>query len=427
MAKAPVAGYAKTRLAELVGREAAAELAAASLLDTLDAVEEVTAIQQRLLGLSGNISRAARAAAITGRLSEWTVFPQQGTDFGARLAHAHRVAAKAARSPVLQIGTDTPQVTGPLLGPIANLVRGDAASAALGPADDGGWWALGVARPELAEGLRNVAMSTPDTGRATVDALVSRGAHVTLVHQLRDVDTQADAELVAREVPHTRFAAMWRSLGHRPRTAIELFDVALDGAPCVVHGGADGPDVAPTDKWRGTCDSVDSLVLDRCYGATLDVGCGPGRLAGKLASRGLPCLGVDLAAGTVTRAQARGADAVRRDVFSPLPGEGSWETVLLADGNIGIGGDPARLLRRAHSLLRPNGRVLVEVARPGTELRVQRLELEVAGQLSQSFRWATLGPEALADIAQTVSLRLLAVVTRGDRWYAELRAVDLAP
>ena len=62
----------------------------------------------------------------------------------------------------------------------------------------------------------------------------------------------------------------------------------------------------------------------------------------------------------------RGVPALRRDVFDRVPGEGRWHTVLLADGNIGIGGDPVRLLQRVRTLLATGGRVVVELGAPGT-------------------------------------------------------------
>jgi hypothetical protein len=94
--------------------------------------------------------------------------------------------------------------------------------------------------------------------------------------------------------------------------------------------------------------------------------------------------------------------------------------VLLADGNIGIGGDPVRLLRRVRDLLAPGGRAVVEVAAPGTGASTHRLQIEVAGRLSLPFRWAVVGPEALALLAGAASLRMLSVAAYGERWYAQL-------
>ena len=99
-------------------------------------------------------------------------------------------------------------------------------------------------------------------------------------------------------------------------------------------------------------------MLAHCVGPTLDVGCGPGRMSAHLAGRGRCVLGIDVVREAVDQTRARGVSALLRDVFAPLPGEGRWDTALLADGNIGIGGDPVALLRRvAHAARagRPRG------------------------------------------------------------------------
>ena len=89
-------------------------------------------------------------------------------------------------------------------------------------------------------------------------------------------------------------------------------------------------------------------------------------------------------------------------VFDQVPGAGSWECAVLADGNIGIGGDPARLLRRVRELLTPHGRLLVELDGPGTGLRLEQVRLENAdGNVGEWFAWAhgaadLLGPRAAA-------------------------------
>src|SRR5271165_271497 len=111
VAKAPVAGLAKTRLAAAVGPAAAADIAAAALLDTLDAVAAAP-VTARVVAMTGDLDAASRADEIRSRLVDFTVIPQRGTDFADRLANAHADAAMAAGpQPVLQIGMDTPQIT----------------------------------------------------------------------------------------------------------------------------------------------------------------------------------------------------------------------------------------------------------------------------------------------------------------------------
>ncbi|OBB45145.1 DUF2064 domain-containing protein [Mycobacterium sp. 852002-51961_SCH5331710] len=202
VAKAPVPGLAKTRLAASIGDQAAADLAAAALLDTLDAVVS-TPVDRRVVAMTGDLGQASRSDEIQVRLSEFTVIPQRGGDFAERLANAH--ADAYVGDPVLQIGMDTPQVTADLLAACGRTLVGS--DAVLGPAADGGWWVLGVSRPSLAECLRTVPMSRSDTGTLTLAALRGNGIRVDLVEQLADFDTIDDVDVVrGRCVPDSRFA-----------------------------------------------------------------------------------------------------------------------------------------------------------------------------------------------------------------------------
>jgi uncharacterized protein len=211
VAKAPVPGRAKTRLAATVGDQVAAEIAAAALLDTLDAVAD-TPVSARVVALNGELDAAAGAAEIQRRLTSFTVIDQRGNDFGDRLANAHTDAAAVGGQPVLQIGMDTPQVTAELLAACGRRLVEE--PAVLGLAPDGGWWALGVDTPGLAQCLRNVPMSQPDTGALTLKALHDNGIDVALLDELADFDVAADVAAV-REVcrPNSRFAAVTRAAG----------------------------------------------------------------------------------------------------------------------------------------------------------------------------------------------------------------------
>ncbi len=208
VAKAPVAGFAKTRLAPAVGARHAARLAAAALLDTVECVGAVPDVVP-VCALTGDLDAAERSAELVAALADFVVLPQRGADFAARLANAHTdVAGYFPGSAVLQVGMDTPQLSPALLtGALTQLMESDAV---LGPAADGGWWALGLRRPSDADVLRSVPMSRPDTGERTLAALLGLGLRVAQLPVLSDVDTVADAAGVAALVPSSRFAHAFR-------------------------------------------------------------------------------------------------------------------------------------------------------------------------------------------------------------------------
>lgn len=176
----------------------------------------------------------------------------------------------------------------------------------------------------------------------------------------------------------------------------------------------------PIRNWLRDADPTDHDLLERCSGPTLDVGCGPGRLAAALTARGVPCLGIDISATAVAMTIDRGGLALRRDVFAVAPGEHRWQHVLLADGNIGIGADPVRLLIRCAGLLSPHGSVLLDLDRPGSGLVTSTTRLHADGISSRPFRWSRLGVDALAAVAAPACLVPQQIWRCGDRWRAAL-------
>lgn len=192
VAKAPVAGLAKTRIGREQGHGLAAQVAAAALLDTL---ETATAVGWPVVvALTGTLDDAARSAEIRAALDGTRVVPQRGDSFAERLVHAH-LDADAGHG-VVQVGMDSPQVT------VADyeqagrsLQRG---SLVVGPATDGGWWLLGLPSGQQARALEDVPMSRADTCARTVEAL---GGDVDLLRPLTDIDTWADVLTVAADLP----------------------------------------------------------------------------------------------------------------------------------------------------------------------------------------------------------------------------------
>ncbi|MFL4946174.1 DUF2064 domain-containing protein [Streptomyces sp. MMS24-I31] len=194
IAKEPRPGKVKTRLTPPFTPREAAALAEAALADTLHAVAAAPA--------------ARRVLVLDGSPGPWLppgfdVVPQCAGGLDERLA----AAFAGCSGPALLIGMDTPQVTPELL-----TVDFAACDAYFGPAEDGGFWVLGLASPDPTL-LRGVPMSTAATGAVQRERLVAAGLRVRDLPCLRDVDTAADAKAVAERAPRSRFAARLARLG----------------------------------------------------------------------------------------------------------------------------------------------------------------------------------------------------------------------
>jgi uncharacterized protein len=201
LAKAPRPGRVKTRLCPPCTPEQAARIAAAALADTVETVSACRA-SSRTLVLDGAYPVPAG----------WRSRPQHGLDLAERLAHAY------ADGPSLLVGMDTPQLTADLLEMATAEL--DHADAVLGPAADGGWWALGLRDPVHAAVLRHIPTSTPTTGADTLAAIRGLGLRVVLLPVQRDVDTIADARAVAALCPgRSRFATLLARMPAAPLAA----------------------------------------------------------------------------------------------------------------------------------------------------------------------------------------------------------------
>ncbi|MGI8521780.1 MAG: class I SAM-dependent DNA methyltransferase [Nocardioides sp.] len=201
----------------------------------------------------------------------------------------------------------------------------------------------------------------------------------------------------------------------------EIYAAALRGEACAVEGWDGQALDLPVHRWQARPDASDLAVLAHCAGATIDVGCGPGRMGSHLAEQGGTVLCVDIVPEAVEQAQARGVSALHRDVFSPLPGEGRWETALLADGNIGIGGDPEALLARVRELLGPGGRAVIDVAPDGYGVQTREVRLRNGSGVTHPFQWTVVGADAVSELARRTGFALIATHRHHSRWFVVLQ------
>jgi SAM-dependent methyltransferase len=174
-------------------------------------------------------------------------------------------------------------------------------------------------------------------------------------------------------------------------------------------------------RWNSGADDTDLRLLTSVRGPVLDVGCGPARMVRAALDLGLQALGIDVSPAAVEVARRSGVQVLERSVFDTLPLEGQWQTVLLVDGNIGIGGDVNALLRRCRQLISPAGEVVVEVdVHPERDRTYTGRLVDAEGGRSASFPWAEIGVNPLVARAETLGLELRQAWTAGERSFCRL-------
>lgn len=176
------------------------------------------------------------------------------------------------------------------------------------------------------------------------------------------------------------------------------------------------------DRWHGVCTLDDHDALSRAMSPVLDIGCGPGRHVQALLARGVDALGIDVSPVAVRAAHRRGAHATVASVWGAVPRCGYWQSALLLDGNIGIGGDPVALLRRAVQLLGGPRRLIVELADRSVSPGPQVVRVEHDGRIGPWFAWAVVSPDSIGDIAAACDLTTHEIWRSSTRWFATLSA-----
>lgn len=158
-------------------------------------------------------------------------------------------------------------------------------------------------------------------------------------------------------------------------------------------------------RWNANADAADFSLLRSVTGPVIDIGCGPGRMVRAAAEVGHAALGIDVSPTAIEIATEAGLNVLLRSVFEPLPDEGRWQTALLVDGNIGIGGDVRAMLTRCRELLADDGEIVVETHSDRAWDRTYTARLvDSHGRESASFPWAEVGIDVLLRRAATVGL-----------------------
>jgi SAM-dependent methyltransferase len=173
-------------------------------------------------------------------------------------------------------------------------------------------------------------------------------------------------------------------------------------------------------RWLAPVTGADERLLDRMIPPVLDVGCGPARHVLALSQRNVSAVGIEVTPFAVDLARRRGARVMAGSIFEPLPGEGIWATALLLDGNIGIGGDPHALLERLSAVVRPGGRILVELCDPGTAIATDRVRMASGTSAGPWFEWTTVGVDTLDQVAANLGLHVAATWFDEGRWFGQL-------
>jgi rSAM/selenodomain-associated transferase 1 len=192
MAKRPLLGQTKTRLTPPLAPEQAAELYACFLRDTIDLARQVS-----------NVYRLIAFAPIDARdyfaqlAPDFLPIPQMGHDLGERLANVMSECLGNAWERLVIMDSDSPTLPAPY---VANAFDAlGKADVVLGPCVDGGYYLIGVKRPQPRL-VREVKMSTSNVLRDTLAIAREENLTVALTERWYDIDTANELEQLRKEL-----------------------------------------------------------------------------------------------------------------------------------------------------------------------------------------------------------------------------------
>jgi hypothetical protein len=277
MARRPIPGRAKTRLAEHLGDQTAAGLYAALLHDTLarSATIPDVALYVAVTPDDGPPAPPVERSTDTG----WSSLVQRGDDLGERLANVFEELFADGHEAVVIVGSDSPSLPTEFVKKAFDHLREDDADAVIGPAFDGGYYLIGVSRgawlldgPAVAALLRDSPIGTPQVAGYTLDALERAGLRTAVLPAWIDVDTKIDAAQAQglrpgaprRGAESDRLRDVYLHLTHHCNTGCPQCYLRDVRGARIAGGGEEGgngdrPHELSTAAWRDVIDQAARL------------------------------------------------------------------------------------------------------------------------------------------------------------------------
>lgn len=194
MVKAPLPGVAKTRLSPPLAQSEAASLALCFVQDVVTAALETT--PNVIVAFTPPEGRVVLEASLPDCV-DWV--EQQGQNLGDRLVSAIAYAANRGFGPIIVLGADSPTLPPAFIQAACQLLTVGPADITLGPTADGGYYLVGVRKPEPRL-FENITWSSPFTFEHTVRNITPLGLRLVTLEQWYDVDTFADLRSLNNEL-----------------------------------------------------------------------------------------------------------------------------------------------------------------------------------------------------------------------------------